>query len=527
MARKAIICECVSNGVLLVDDCLSMGLDPVVVYPPIPGGEDTFAGSLRRSAESIIAGRAEVIRPESFDGLIARLDGMDVACVIAGSEFGIRYADMLNTALGLPGNDPDTVLDRTDKMHMHSALARAGIRHIGSRMVRSENDIRDFWHGRDAVIKPSSSVGTIGVHVCHSLEECIDAWHMDSDTAQWTGGRIENVMIQDYIGGGEFIVNTVSREGVHRVTDMWAYWKQNVGSGVAYDCAMSVAEPGDKERGIAAYALQVLDAVGVRNGPAHIEIKNDEEGPVLIEINARPMGGHFSVGSLEAVTGHHITDVALRSAVDPGFILTLPEGIPPMGHMVLKVLIVHEGRMVDTAPMRALLSGLESFRTLHCDIPPGVPTFVPRTEDLVSSPGSVELMHRDGSDVMDDFALLSMIEKSAPDLLYGFPEEHCPDGDVAPPGAHPGCSVISDDGLTVCEGSGRLAVDVGSMQLDRFYTLLMKAVEDLPGGGTVTIEPRSCGVVPYGRRGMNILLMLAGLEFDVSDDGSPMECYKP
>ena len=51
MARKAVICECTSNGIFLVRDCIDQGLDPVVVYPPLPAGEDDFAGRMRRIAE--------------------------------------------------------------------------------------------------------------------------------------------------------------------------------------------------------------------------------------------------------------------------------------------------------------------------------------------------------------------------------------------------------------------------------------------------------------------------------------------
>lgn len=526
MGRKAVICECVSNGVFLVDDALAMGLEPVVVYPPIPKGEDTFAGQLRAAASKVIGDRAEILRPRDMDDLVSMLDGMDIACVVVGSEYGIPYFDMLCERLGIPGNDPSTTADRTTKLGMHSALERAGLRHIRSVRISSEEDIRAFWHSRPAVIKPSASVGTIGVHVCGTLDECIEAWKTDSATEEWTGGSIADILIQDFIGGREFIVNTISRDGVDRITDMWAYWKQEVGSGVAYDCAMSVSDPGPVEQAVADYALKVLDAVGVRNGPAHMELKSDDDGPVLIEINARPMGGHFSQDSLEDVVGHHITDLALRSALEPGFVSSLPEGIPPMGEMALKVLIVHEDRYVDTAPLRSVLRGVEGFRRLHCDIPPGVPTLVRRTEDLVSSPGSVEIVHRDGTSVMDDFAMLSVMEKSMPDLLYGFSGERpepVPASDIEP-GPH--TVVLDDSGLTVPESPEDMVINVSDMPLDRFYDLMYEGISRLPVGGTIGIEPCTYGVVPYGRKGFNALMMLAGLEFEISGDSGEMVATK-
>ena len=62
MGRKAIICECSSNGTFLIDDCVDLGLEPVVIYPPIPDESDSLIGEIRRSSEAAIAGRAEIVR---------------------------------------------------------------------------------------------------------------------------------------------------------------------------------------------------------------------------------------------------------------------------------------------------------------------------------------------------------------------------------------------------------------------------------------------------------------------------------
>ena len=201
MARKAVICECTSNGIFLVRDCIDQGLDPVVVYPPLPAGEDDFAGRMRRIAEQRIVDLAEVIRPADMDDLVSRLEGYDIACVIAGSEYGIPYADRLSSILGLPGNDPSTTPDRTDKLHMHRALERAGLRHIRTVPVRSEEDVTRFWSGKPVIVKPSASVATIGVHLCQTLDECLEAYREDRGTSGWTGGGVGEIMLQDYIDG--------------------------------------------------------------------------------------------------------------------------------------------------------------------------------------------------------------------------------------------------------------------------------------------------------------------------------------
>ena len=526
MGRKAVICECSSNGTFLIDDCIGLGLEPVAVYLPIPDEDDSLVGMLRRSSENALEG-IEVIHAPDVEGIARRLSGSDVACVIAGSEFGVPCADALSRMLGLPGNDPRTTCDRTEKLRMHEALARAGIRHIRTSRVDSAEDIENFWRGSPAVLKPSRSGGTVGFHLCRTLEDCIDAFTEISGSADWIGGGDNVTIIQDFIEGPEYIVNTLSRDGVHRITDMWAYHKQNVGTGMAYDCAMTVTDPSPREQAVAAYAVDVLRATDMENGPAHIEIKSDDGGPVLIEINARPMGGAFTRESLDRTLGHHITDLALRSAVDPDFIRTLPEGIPSMREFILKVMIVHEDRPVDTGPLYEIVKGFRSFNRIVCPFRQGERIFARKTEDLELSPASVELIQPDGCSAIDDFALISNMEKRFPDLLYGTDaafEPSKPASNEVPDGF----AYVDDDGLHLPEGQVRgLKVMAAGLTLEALYRAMYSGIASVPSGGEVVVDRCVADIVPYGRKGLNVLLMVPGLDFDLLSDDGPLIAVKP
>ena len=526
MGRKAVICECSSKGTFLIDDCRNLGLEPVAVYLPIPDEDDSLVGMLRRSSEKALEG-VEIIRAPDAEEVARRLSGSDVACVIAGSEFGVPCADALSKLLGLPGNDPSTTRDRTEKLCMHRALERAGLRSIRTSRIESREDLERFWKGTPVVLKPTRSGGTVGFHLCRTLKECFEAFSEISGSADWVGGGDNVTIAQDFIEGPEYIVNTLSRDGVHRVTDMWTYHKQNVGIGMAYDCAMTVTDPSPVDREVASYAIDVLRATGMENGPAHVEVKRDGEGPVLIEINARPMGGAFTRESLDRTLGHHITNLALRSAVDSGFISTLPEGIPPVREFILKVMIVHEDRYVDTGPLYEVVRGFRSFNRIVCPFRQGERVYVRKTKDLELSPASVELIQPDGCSAMDDFALLSNMEKRFPDLLYGT------DADLG--SAQPasldvpeGFARLDDDGLHLPEEQCRgLAVTATRMSQEGFYRALYSGIASVPSGGEVVVDRCVEDLVPYGRKGLNVLLMVAGLEFDLLADDGPLVAVKP
>ena len=526
MGRKAIICECSSNGTFLIDDCVDLGLEPVVIYPPIPDESDSLIGEIRKSSEAAIAGRAEIMRVTDMREVAARLDGCDVACVMAGSEYGVPFADELAGLLGLPGNDPSTTRDRTEKLHMHRALERAGLRHIRTAPIASDDDMRAFWKGSPVIVKPSRSGGTVGFHLCRTLDECVAAYRSVRDSSDWAGGRDSEPIAQDYIEGREYIVNTLSRDGVHRITDMWVYHKQNVGIGMAYDCAMSVTDPSEEENAVADYAVEVLRATGMEQGPAHIEIKFDGDGPVLIEINARPMGGAFSKTSLDRCLGHHITDLALRSAVDPSFINTLPEGIPRVRDFILKVMIVHQDRILDADTMCEFVRGFRSFNAIKTPLPKGARVPYGKTENLEMSPGSVELIQTDEGSALEDFALLSNIELRLPDLVYG--SEAADRGE--PPGIREpsgNTAWIDDEGLHMPTGlTERLEVYAWSMDLPKFYRELFRGIDIVPSGGEVVVDRRVEGMVPYGRKGVYTLMMVAGLDFEIAQPEEPIVAAK-
>ena len=89
----------------------------------------------------------------------------------------MSLADKLIKALGLRGNDYDTIALRTTKAGMFDALGKAGIRRIETMRVTCEDDIRNFWKDNDlekCVMKFSESAATVGLKICDTAEEAIE-----------------------------------------------------------------------------------------------------------------------------------------------------------------------------------------------------------------------------------------------------------------------------------------------------------------------------------------------------------------
>jgi hypothetical protein len=134
-------------------------------------------------------------------------------------------------------------------------------------------------------------VGGEGVTFCDSPDESAAALSSLLHRVNVLGERNTHVVAQEYLVGAEYIVNTVSCEGLHHITDVWSTDRITVNGVpdlVVAQVLLGSDDPAVHE--LAPYARQVLDALGIRYGAAHLEIKLTPDGPRLIEAGSRPSG---------------------------------------------------------------------------------------------------------------------------------------------------------------------------------------------------------------------------------------------
>ena len=163
------------------------------------------------------------------------------------------------------------------------------------------------------------------------------------------------------------------------------------------------------------YAYKVADALGIRYGAVHGEYMIDDNGPVLIEVNCRPMGGDMTVDFLDRISGQHETDSVLYAYLKPDlFKEQLKREYQLFAHASIKFFIVSKDIVAKSAPMKNISLKLEShLRTKLEDISSGYSLNVGKTEDLHSSPGTMYLVHEDLSVVQKDIEFIRNIERNA------------------------------------------------------------------------------------------------------------------
>lgn len=214
--------------------------------------------------------------------------------------------------LGLVGISYDTAVKATDKGEMIKAFEAHGVEHPWYFIVEDRNAlyiIKDRI-SYPCISKPIDNSGSRGVMLIHTSEELEEAVRYSSEN-----GRRGGVIIEEYLTGQEVSVEVMTISGkvyVLQVTD-------KLTTGAPHFVEMGHTQPSrlaqkDVEA-IKDLAVRAVNAVGIENGPAHVEIMNTAKGPRMIELGARMGGDCITTHLVPLSTGINMIDATIFSAL--------------------------------------------------------------------------------------------------------------------------------------------------------------------------------------------------------------------
>lgn len=340
-----------------------------------------------------------------------------VAC-ICGGEAGVDKADILSERLLVRTNGAQGVFaNRRDKKVQQELIKAAGIRSVRQAAGNKLSDVESFLKSEQypVVLKPTDSAGTDGVKLCHNYEEAKEHFLNLFEVEAVNGGYNTEVLCQEFLRGREYVVDTASRDGVHKTTAVWMYDKRAANGAAFVYFGMLPIDSGSLEaKLLIRYTKQVLDALGMKNGAGHCEVILTPGGPCLVEMNCRAQGGDGNWRPLaRALTGGYSqVEACVDAYLDKKSFHALPQ-VPPsppkaFGQEVMLVSYA-EGDVIGT-PGYDVFKELESFVFLETGISVGCK--VEHTVDLLTSIGGVILSHHDEATVKRDVAKIREMEKN-------------------------------------------------------------------------------------------------------------------
>jgi len=321
-----------------------------------------------------------------------------VAC-LAGGEAGVDLADALSERLSVRTNGT-VIPNKRDKKLQQELIKKTGMRSVRQAGSDKFADVEHFLKTEPypVVLKPVESAGSDGVKLCHSFEEAKEHFEVLMESQMVNGGDCAAVLCQEFLRGKEYVIDHVSREGVHKTVMVWVYDKRPAnGSAFVYFGCIPVDPESVEAKLLIPYARKTLDALGVKNGPSHAEVMMTNDGPCLVEMNCRAHGGDGNWRPLcRALTGGYSqVEATVDSYLDSRQFMITPAKPPsPFKAFGQEVIMVSFARgTVKSTPGFEEIKQLDSFVYLETGVRKG--TKVDYTVDLFTGIGSVILMHKD------------------------------------------------------------------------------------------------------------------------------------
>jgi ATP-grasp domain-containing protein len=247
----------------------------------------------------------------------------------------LPLAGYLAARLGVRGLSLAAALNCDDKVRMRLALEGAGVPGPAYLAVDDPADVEPAARrlGFPVVVKKTVGARGRGALVCHDTADVARA------VTTFGGGSL---LVESYVDGPEYAVQAITAEGVTEVVNVLA---QHVGPGprqpeLGYDYPSGLGEVGDLALG--EFVVAALRALGFDNGVAHVQVRVGDDGPVLINVAARPPGGQLCALT-ERVSGVDMT----RAAIDVALGLPVLRREPTASRALYRCVAFGQAGVVD------------------------------------------------------------------------------------------------------------------------------------------------------------------------------------
>lgn len=206
------------------------------------------------------------------------------AVATIGSDLANITVQYLAEKLGLPGNSRECIRNTTNKAAMRQALSEAGIPvPFFETASEGERILPPSW---PVIVKPTDRSGSRAVTKVERMEELEEA--IKAAVAQ---AFEKKAIVEEYISGAEYSVETISFRGEHRCLAI----TRKFTTGEPHYIEVGHLQPAplteEMEEKVKENVFRALDALKVEFGAGHSELRIDSKGNIrIIEIGSR-MGG--------------------------------------------------------------------------------------------------------------------------------------------------------------------------------------------------------------------------------------------
>jgi biotin carboxylase len=252
-----------------------------------------------RAVEDLVAYAAE----HALDAIVPVDDGATIIAARAAERLGLAY------------NSPEAGLAARDKFAMRTAFAAAGVPSPEFRLLGLDEDVSQLAErtAYPCVLKPTRMSGSRGVIRADDPAGFAAAFARIKRLLEAEGGT--QLLAERFIPGFEVALEGLLTDG--RLQVLALFDKPDPLDGPFFEETIYVTPSRlstDAQEEIAACAGAAAQAVGLRHGPLHAELRVNEQGPWMVELAGRSIGGLCS-SILEFGADMSLEELILRHAL--------------------------------------------------------------------------------------------------------------------------------------------------------------------------------------------------------------------
>ncbi|GAB6459614.1 MULTISPECIES: ATP-grasp domain-containing protein [Bacillus] len=404
-----IVVDPYSSGALYAEALKSFGLCPVALMSTVEPLENYKSSLKLHEFFDVIVNDGDISK------LVDTIKKLNPKCIIAGSEPGVELAETLASIITPSfSNDKHLIEVRRHKGNMHKALVSNNLPTINQICTNDITEVENWLEtikNKDIVIKPPKSAGTDGVTRVKNGDDWKGVFNDLLGKMNKLDIVNEELVVQEYVVGVEYVVDFFSYEGNHVVCDICRYKKIDNGNLMAiYDYMEWVSAEEIDYENIVEYAKQALDAIGMKFGPSHLELMLTEDGPRLIEVGARLHGGGHP-NFCRIATGDSPLDKTVRYLA--GCYEEVSKDYTLNTNVTIVFLVCKKSGFVKDISVLDDIKKLPSYHFSSMNIQEG--QYIEQTKDLFDSfsIGFVALCHKDKGQIESDYiSIVNAVDKA-------------------------------------------------------------------------------------------------------------------
>lgn len=259
---------------------------------------------------------------KGVEQVLAYARNYPLRAIVPVDEESVELAAKACHALGLPHNAPEAVAATRNKYRLRTRLANSGLPAPRFTLVSVGDDPVRAAEAAvyPCVLKPLALAAGRGVIRADDTAAFVAAFRriveiLKRPDAAADGGAGDHILVEEYVPGGEVALEGLLHGG--RLNVLALFDKPDPLEGPYFEETIYVTPSrlsDEAQRTVAATTARAASALGLHDGPIHAELRLNDEGPWVLEVAARSIGG-LCARTLRFGAGIGLEELILRHAL--------------------------------------------------------------------------------------------------------------------------------------------------------------------------------------------------------------------